>query len=209
MHCTKRHRPPKTIKCSKCSRQFKNASALQQHVSSSVHRPLSKLRCMTAPCRKMFSAPSGLLHHLESGSCLSGMDRMRFDRVVVAHDTHHLITQEEGSGGGWLSEVNNCLAAKLQVNETRSCDWTQKPSIYSISPVVFSSGEWTPQSNKAASDEWAELVSQSFGNRCPFCPPGRRFTTMVALRNHLQSPVHSDPIFSCPTALVKGEKQGK
>ncbi|KAI9764318.1 MAG: hypothetical protein M1840_008536 [Geoglossum simile] len=87
------------IVCTECDRQFRDERALFQHRASVVHNPLSNIRCAASKrCKKRFSCPSALLHHLESGSCRSKMTREKLNNAVLDMDTDRLIS------GGALTE---------------------------------------------------------------------------------------------------------
>lgn len=63
-----RQNPTRKNFCAECQQQFYNDSAYQQHRNSLRHRPhTSDLKC--SHCSRYFSAASGLMMHLESGTC--------------------------------------------------------------------------------------------------------------------------------------------
>ena len=73
--------------CKICRRTFSSFQSLRQHRESVKHKPLSALRCPIGKgCRGEFSAPSALLHHLESGKCCSGMDRDDVYDIIQLYD---------------------------------------------------------------------------------------------------------------------------
>ena len=73
--------------CIRCQRTFPSFRSLQQHRESLKHKPLSALRCPVGEgCTGKFSAPSALLHHLESGNCCSAMDRDAIYDIVHLYD---------------------------------------------------------------------------------------------------------------------------
>ncbi|KAL6721528.1 hypothetical protein ACLMJK_000632 [Lecanora helva] len=85
--------PPELNSCYICQRSFKNKMALEQHLKSVVHHPLSNLKCIvSSKCKARFTTPSALLNHLESGHCRSGLSRQDIHRLVQIHDTERMIT---------------------------------------------------------------------------------------------------------------------
>lgn len=81
--------------CYICQRKFKNWGALQNHLGSLLHNPLSDLACVASTkCKARFTSPSALLSHLESGQCKSGITREEINNLVLSQDTQCLITGE-------------------------------------------------------------------------------------------------------------------
>ncbi|RPB13031.1 hypothetical protein P167DRAFT_475025, partial [Morchella conica CCBAS932] len=87
--------------CRPCNRTFKDEYALKQHMSSLKHNPLiEELKCITdSKCKKTFMAPSAMLHHLESGACISGINRQKLDHLIKEKDTGSIITFQAGLEG--------------------------------------------------------------------------------------------------------------
>jgi len=188
------------IKCDKCSREFLLASALQQHLQSPAHQPLSNLHCIGSSCRTKFSTPSGLIHHLESGVCSSGMSRKKLNRLVLLHDTDRLITRPQHDADDLLLDVNKRLATITQGQNTEVGTLNTRPS--SCDSKASLTPSWTPGSESLSPEEWAVLVSQSGTKRCPFCASERLpFASELALHQHLQSAAHCEPFVFCPSPL--------
>jgi uncharacterized C2H2 Zn-finger protein len=80
--------------CEKCNKSFLNDSALKQHKRSLAHNAISDLKCIDPQCKKHFKCPSSLLHHLESGTCFSEMDRDQLNKLVCAYDTDRVISDQ-------------------------------------------------------------------------------------------------------------------
>ncbi|KAK4544181.1 hypothetical protein LTR36_004391 [Oleoguttula mirabilis] len=84
--------------CEACERPFQHIEAYRQHKNSVKHKPLSDLQCpLSTGCGKTFTSPSALILHLESGGCVSGMNRLRLNAVIHQHDTGRHITYEENA----------------------------------------------------------------------------------------------------------------
>ncbi|PNP49429.1 hypothetical protein THARTR1_09751 [Trichoderma harzianum] len=203
--------------CKECDRTFKNNKALQQHLDSVIHRPISNLACMAGKicgveCKAHFRSPSALVAHMESGTCRSGMNRQKLNRLVVMHDTENLITSSDSSFEtlGWASLEN-------EPEPESSCSGVMTPSTDSGSGVML-----TPRSSQMdlmslSGSEWdlsdtdsncTELPANGI-YLCPLCPRSkRRFNGRKALEQHMHSLAHKPKIFHCPSLLFQG-KSGK
>ena len=79
--------------CYICQRTFAEKSDLKQHLRSIKHRPLSDIACVASDkCKRRFGSPSALLHHLESGTCCSGIDRHTVNNFVRDNDPERIIS---------------------------------------------------------------------------------------------------------------------
>ncbi|KAK5134787.1 hypothetical protein LTR08_006162 [Meristemomyces frigidus] len=88
------------LHCVECDRGFIHLGAYRQHKDSVKHKPLSDLQCpLSTGCGTTFTSPSALIFHLESGSCKSGMNRLKLNAVVHQHDTARHITDEKNVAG--------------------------------------------------------------------------------------------------------------
>ena len=91
--------------CFICQRRFGQKIDLDQHLTSLKHHPLSDLPCIASDkCKRRFTSPSALLHHLESGTCRSGIDRHAINNLVRDNDVERLISS--GPVGQSLLEFN-------------------------------------------------------------------------------------------------------
>lgn len=90
----------KNLRCEACSKHFKTLTALRQHRASVKHKPLSELKCpMSDKCVGVFTSPSALIFHLESGGCKSGMNRVKLNAIVHLHDSSRHITYAKNAPG--------------------------------------------------------------------------------------------------------------
>jgi hypothetical protein len=97
--------------CERCGRQFINEKALSQHLSSLAHIPLCNVGCIGhQKCKRRFRCPSGLLHHLESGTCCSGINRLTLNNVVCKRDTGRVITCDSIPAKPNLPAIDACPA---------------------------------------------------------------------------------------------------
>ncbi|KAH7335095.1 hypothetical protein BKA66DRAFT_381895, partial [Pyrenochaeta sp. MPI-SDFR-AT-0127] len=181
--------------CEECKRTFKTSQALQHHLDSVKHKPLSALNCPVGKgCRENFTTPSALLHHLESGTCQSGMDRDDIYHMVQLCDKdrriHNLPTLTPATSS---TASPSCPSPRSGVSLDNSIEW----SVLSL--------------EGSASDD--RVVRPNL--RCPLCPTNRKsFATPQALQQHMDSPAHSDKVYHCPSDMrlvgpSKAAKMGK
>ncbi|GLB43622.1 putative zinc-finger of C2H2 type [Lyophyllum shimeji] len=77
--------------CASCDRHFLSSSNLQSHLNSSIHRPRD-IPCRGKGCNLTFVSVSAMLLHLESGTCISGMNRRFINDKVRELDRNNIIT---------------------------------------------------------------------------------------------------------------------
>jgi hypothetical protein len=192
---------------------------LRQHLKSVRHNPLSDIPCLAdSKCKKHFNCPSGQLHHLESGRCVSGMTKTRLNAAIIANDTSQIITS---GGSQWL--LGNS-SSTTSTSQTRSPILT--PTSTEFLDSYPPSAMLTPTSTLSASTNFHSILAlqprpRSGPQTCPLCPPSRtRKFNPSALQQHLSSIVHAqvsmsfpllapDEItFHCPRALMgEGSKK--
>lgn len=82
---------PAPAYCSTCNRTFLNEHNLQQHLRSHIHRGTDTL-CPF--CSRGFSTATGLIHHLERGSCprAPGINREEIFRIMKQRDPNGYVT---------------------------------------------------------------------------------------------------------------------
>jgi len=202
-------------KCKKCKRAFKNGGALEQHLTSVRHKPLSNIKCVAdAKCKKQFNCPSAQLHHLEAGTCRSGMTKTKLNAAIAARDTRQIITSG-GVTAQWLLEDN---PSATSTSQTRSPILT--PTSTEFLDSYPPSAILTPTSTVSTSANFPSMLTlrprtRSSYQTCPLCPPSRTRTFKPdALQQHLSSSIHAQisksaplPVpdeisFHCPRALT-------
>ena len=188
--------------CNECNKKFVDETALSQHLSSAVHAPLSDIKCVgDRKCKKRFKCPSGLLHHLESGSCRSKMNWQKMNAIVYKNDADHIITQSTTATEAKIVAIDYFSAA----SSTGSIIYTPSASIgdypHSIGTVTTHSGQLTPSPSQSEYEPELQLTV-SARMQCPLCSNHRIFRSLQALHNHLTSPVHAPKIFHCPSTLA-------
>ncbi|OSS53224.1 hypothetical protein B5807_01854 [Epicoccum nigrum] len=208
--------------CKICRRTFSSFQSLRQHRESVKHKPLSALRCPIGKgCRGEFSAPSALLHHLESGKCCSGMDRDDVYDIIQLYDKDHTIHS--------LPTLTPSSSTHLSAHRLSPHPGTPKTSLDSADGWSLITPTYYQGSAEGSLVDWSLLKDSllSLGGkcvvdntepelRCPLCPRQHRaFATVQALQQHMISPAHSDKVYHCPSNLLPiassraGTNQGK
>lgn len=185
--------------CKKCNRTFKDWGALNRHLTSVRHHPLSDIKCLAdAECKKQFNCPSGQLQHLESGKCVSGMTKTKLNAAVAANDTGRIITSG-GVTAEWLLE-DNPSASATSTSQIRSPILT--PTSTEFLGSYPPSAILTPVSTLSTNFHSILTLrprTQSGYQTCPLCPPSRtRKFKDSALQQHLSSSVHAQVSMSLP-----------
>ncbi|CAG8310410.1 unnamed protein product [Penicillium salamii] len=90
--------------CQPCNLQFGNANSYRAHLNSGTHRG-KEVDCQY--CDAEFVTSSGVLHHLESGSCPEAPDknRSRLYRDIQRLDTTGRITNGAWYGDHWECDI--------------------------------------------------------------------------------------------------------
>ncbi|KAJ5963477.1 zinc finger protein [Penicillium vulpinum] len=182
-------RPKEGYVCEQCDRGFSSQNALNQHRGSLVHRPLSDLECIDPKCRKRFKSPSSLLHHLESGTCRSGMNRDKLNGLICAYDTDQIIS----------IRGQPQIAAFDDTTSTCSDSSTESEIIYTPCSTV-SGRSLSPVGTAVRS--YSSKPKKFLGIGCSECT--RTFKSLEALDQHRQSAAHSSALFNCPAPLLIG-----
>ncbi|KAI5818545.1 hypothetical protein BZA77DRAFT_261318 [Pyronema omphalodes] len=90
MHMEEEHTEPQW-ECDVCDRQFANENSLRMHMNSRIHRGAS----ITCPwCKKTYTTATGLSHHLESGSCRTGINRETIYQTIRQRDPRGVFTHK-------------------------------------------------------------------------------------------------------------------
>ncbi|KAL2867513.1 uncharacterized protein BJX67DRAFT_371867 [Aspergillus lucknowensis] len=198
----KTHTPIRKIRkgllCDKCDRGFSSQAALRQHQRSLFHRPLSNLECIDSKCQKRFNSPSALLHHLESGTCRSGMNREKLNGIIHVHDTNRVITSH--------SEPSRIYALDETLSVS-SDDSTQSQVIYTPSSTASVSSLCLATIGSQEAHVFDLKTVDSERKSCLDC--SRTFKSVTSLIQHRQSAAHTSAIFTCPTGLLSGEPASK
>ncbi|PLW29272.1 hypothetical protein PCANC_21773 [Puccinia coronata f. sp. avenae] len=88
-HCRSAH--PK-IYCVGCLKLYKNSNDLKMHHLSHYHQ-FRSFTCPSPECRAAFLSESGVIAHLESGCCSSGVDQAMIDKSMVIRDPRQLFVR--------------------------------------------------------------------------------------------------------------------
>ncbi|KAL7920013.1 hypothetical protein ACQKWADRAFT_168102 [Trichoderma austrokoningii] len=212
-------------RCEKCDRSFRNATALDQHLRSTIHRPISNLTCLAGKicgveCNAHFKSPSAMVAHMESGSCQSGINRQKLNRLIVAQDTDRLITSSSGicEHSGWIALGDDDGSGTCSGVMTPSTDSDEgvllTPSSSHIDFGSLAAGQLTRRlsfgMDTASTTSDSTKPSKQKYFFCPLCPDTKRpFLTRLALEMHMSSAYHTAKIFHCPSILFSGKSGRK
>jgi len=207
--------------CYVCQRRFVDKKALDQHLVSLRHHPLSDIRCVASTkCKRRFTSPSALLGHLVSGACCSGICRQDIHRLVRNHDTERLISSgpmvynhvdqySDGSDASSSSSGTPILtptssASNSPILTPCSLGDAVQHLIGTIPqlPAPSATAKVTTEYSRRLSD--GRLQAPKGPLRCPLCPNKTKvFRSRAALDDHLSSPNHSVKMFHCPSNLLE------
>jgi hypothetical protein len=189
--------------CQTCDREFGSELALTQHMSSVVHKPLcANLKCVGGSgCKKTFTSPSAMIHHLESGACASKLTRKMINEFLAEHDTTNIILSSQYCGPKRLKKDDlDSSTSSDDESILTPATFSRRTSISAQSGTSAAMGILTPVSGDATDIEDIPLLCRFV---CPLCPPQRgQFGSAKDLENHISSPAHAPKIYHCPVALM-------
>ena len=182
---------------------------LEQHLDYVKHHPLSYLRCVASDkCKRRFASPSALLHHLESGTCCSGVNRQTINKLVQDNDLERIISSgptsldllsHKCSGSEWSSSTGTPVltptssVASSPVPEAITESTNEQPlsflSLGASPPSI--NGVLTSTSSQILSKAGPSLFLQH--NESP-----SEFSARSLSHNHNKS-----PLFHSPGALAR------
>ncbi|PTB70376.1 hypothetical protein BBK36DRAFT_1155187 [Trichoderma citrinoviride] len=201
-------------RCEDCDRTFKNKAALEQHLKSTIHCPISNLPCLAGKlcgveCNTHFRSPSAMVAHMENGSCSSGMDREKLNRLISLHDRENLITSSSGIAelSGWASledEEGSPSHSGVMTPSTESGEGVLLTPSSSQLDLVSLVGQRLAVSELSDSESVCTELAEDAIYHCPLCPNSRRrFPGRTALEQHMQSAAHTPKVFHCPSLLFQ------
>ncbi|KAI5856312.1 hypothetical protein BZA05DRAFT_197833 [Tricharina praecox] len=125
--------------CEDCDWAFPSPQLLRTHLDTQKHKPV---RCMgSTHCPRRFAFPAGMISHLESGACVSGLNRQSIANKLQQHDTENLIVMPgvvgTTVGPDLLERYDARMSAKAAVLEVRPAMELTEARLAAISgPVV-------------------------------------------------------------------------
>lgn len=189
------HRINKHNCCVPCNRYFASVQALRSHLQSSIHQPKSVL-CPGHKCSKRCKTAAGLVNHLESGACRSGMNRARINALAVEFDKTNVITNR----------------ARLLSGSNGSC--APRPLITSIATSLSFNGRSYECFMCHRQFQTLDRLNQHLASpahddeiyRCPkaFQGCGKEFRVLSALCQHVESGKCGIRRFNAPMQKVIG-----
>ena len=199
--------------CYICQRRFVTKVALNKHLTSLKHHPLSDLGCLASDkCKRRFRSPSALLQHLESGTCCSGIDMHYINNLVQDNDIERIISSgpingrrpilDNTSESKWSSSTGTPVltptSSEMSSPVTAAmADDLGDPSLSFLSlgaHYLSASGIITPTSSQSPSS----LASSAFQRN-------NRIHGLPIVPGHSLSLDHKAPLFHCPSALARSK----
>ncbi|KAK6519255.1 hypothetical protein TWF281_003091 [Arthrobotrys megalospora] len=213
---------PKTKKifiCPDCGRDFASRKLRKEHQCPALYR------CPSDKCHKSFRMLRGLVDHLESGNCKSGLTRDTINRLICEKDTKGLITvpgalQLLGRPDTSDYDLEDDMAS-LSLDDSSWGVLTPEPNGSEISFEMLSNDGHEFDDNfdviSLASD-YSRLTPGSSGSsvivtepikptQCYICR--KVFRKAFDLRQHLESAVHSPKLYHCQLSFIGLEPIGK
>jgi hypothetical protein len=198
-----------SFRCNPCDLTFSTWKRLNVHLNSKNHKTL---KCLgSAICERKFKNFSAIIQHLESGTCISKLNRVTIDSLVRSHDTARVIT------------INHCPTPPVTLTTLGGSHFNGRlPALYEdidldedteeggvlLSPATILTPECTPSrlSRTTLTPTGVSIITSKFEfqfahpKRCPICR--RTFASVTGLQMHIASPVHAAPIYHCPVDLL-------
>lgn len=134
LHDKARNREPPREKdklcCEPCGISFTSKKEFQKHLLQKAHKTF---KCLgSTKCSKRFVTLAAVVMHLESGACVSTLNKKAIDALVAAHDTTRAITIE---GAADISSVTMTTATPNLTPATGLPDEAAGPQ--SPAPAAF------------------------------------------------------------------------
>ncbi|KAF8245989.1 hypothetical protein K440DRAFT_632930 [Wilcoxina mikolae CBS 423.85] len=194
--CDAREKKQQRFSCEPCGLAFSRKKDLNAHLLSKNHKPV---KCLgSAKCKRMFKDLPGMIQHLESGACVSKLNRNAIHRLSRMYDTTNTITIEGAPPPSLPIPVQPVEELDADsVYDSAAGNSIPTPTSMPSPSSGTSSGEVTPTSGGGFSELECQLSNPTM---CLVC--GRQFSSTLALRMHVSSPVHATPIYHCPTAFL-------
>jgi hypothetical protein len=185
----------KHLHCSDCDRYFQNSNNLDQHMKSRVHQG-SNIVCPF--CQNTFTTASGVSHHLETASCpkARNLDRNAIHQLLRQRDPNGIITEHllEWHTGNSIDETwDPCSAYNGDGYECYICH-REFGTPHSLDQHIRSPAHQAPLYHCP--------------NKRGKCG-GKRFPTLAALFNHLESESCGYVKFSAVQKNVDGFLTGR
>jgi hypothetical protein len=206
--------------CTKCRREFIDQAALKKHLASLIHNPLSKLECIaSSKCKRQFNSPSALIHHLESGTCCSGLTRTSLNQLILSNDTDCLISSGLQDPDILMGLQHRLSLLTITTNPIRTPDSsedstpimtpaTDDGSGVMLSPYLGRISSTLPLSSDVSAMQ--APIPRANGLFCPLCPQRPKpFKSLASLHMHLASPKHAPKVFHCPSSIFPPGKAKK
>ncbi|KID93622.1 Zinc finger, double-stranded RNA binding protein, partial [Metarhizium majus ARSEF 297] len=154
--------------CDPCDRYFQDRNSINQHLHSKVHRN-SSIQCLF--CKNEHGTATGLVHHLESGSCSKApLNRDKLYEAVRRRDPNGIISKKLLT---WSATTSYQATEKA---------WNSIAEAYQCYLCARLFGKLTSLNQHLSSPIHYQRLYHCPNSRCR-----REFTTLAAVINHLES----------------------
>jgi len=202
----------KSYACDPCGLSFQSHRELNQHFASNNHKTI---KCPGGDaCDRRFKTLPAMIMHLESGACVSKLNRASIDALVRSRDIAGAVTikgipapaaagQLTGVFDAQYSTINSVQQA---LTEKMDADTDVKDEFDDIlTPGLTLNSTPTPLSTAPTSIGCFNPTAKEFEPQLPFiqsCPIcGQKFSSK-GLQMHVASPVHATPAYHCPNDFL-------
>ncbi|KAF8542776.1 hypothetical protein BDD12DRAFT_907817 [Trichophaea hybrida] len=194
--------PRGTFSCEPCDVKYHQRSQLIHHLLSSDHKPV---KCLgSSACPRRFKNFAGMIMHLESGVCVSKINRQAIDGLIRLHDTKNAVTIKDApyypntlSGTDKTKFLTPHMATVEEIDGKNDDEGSDRiiytPTDSSPNPT----GVLTPSTTTDSPGTATDLIFQ-LANPCTCIVCLKVFSSTTGLTQHVASPVHAPPIYHCP-----------
>ncbi|KAI8710587.1 Zinc finger, double-stranded RNA binding protein [Fusarium sp. LHS14.1] len=164
----RKHEVEQHLYCDPCNRHFQDHNSIKQHLHSKVHRN-STVLCPF--CKETHGTATGLVHHLESGSCTKApLDRDKLYEAVRRRDPNGIISKK-----------------LLTWSVTVSYEATDKAWNYHVGAYECYLCHRPFSKLGSLNQHLNSPIHQQKLYHCPGSHCRKEFTTLAAVINHLES----------------------
>jgi hypothetical protein len=162
------HEAKQHFYCVVCDRPFQDWNSISHHLRSKLHRATT-VQCFF--CKEMHGTATGLVHHLERGSCTKApLSRDKLYQVVCQRDPNGIISKKLLTWSGTISY------------EATEKAWNHRVGAYECYLCHRPFGKLASLNQHLSSPTHQQKLYH-----CPDASCKKEFATLAAMVNHLES----------------------